>query len=95
MSNKVKYFLDDKGRKCALFKGNKFVQEDTGYYRISNNWNKDIPNSYRLHRAIVEDSLARKLKELKLKKYITANNTRTAPPTRAANFCIFKKFNIF
>lgn len=62
MSNKVKYFIDDKGRKCALFKGDKFIKEDTGYYRIATNWREDRPNSYRLHRAIMEDSLGRPLK---------------------------------
>ena len=56
MLNKVKYFIDDKNRKCALFKGNKYIQEKTGYYVIDNNWRKDLPNSYRLHRAIIEDN---------------------------------------
>lgn len=62
MLNKVKYFIDDKNRKCALFKGNKYIQEKTGYYVIDNNWRKDLPNSYRLHRAIIEDNIGRRLK---------------------------------
>ena len=62
MLNKIKYFIDDKNRKCALFKGNKYIQEKTGYYVIDNNWRKDLPNSYRLHRAIIEDNIGRRLK---------------------------------
>ena len=55
MSNElIKYYIDKKNRKVAEFNGMKFIKEDSGYYKINNNWNEDIDNSYRLHRAVYE-----------------------------------------
>lgn len=54
MSNEIKYYVDDKGRNCAEFNNMKFYKESSGYYKINNNWNSDIPNSLRLHRAVYE-----------------------------------------
>ena len=51
----IKYTIDSKNRKCAIFNNMKFIQEkEKGYYRIDTNWHKDIKNSYRLHQAVYE-----------------------------------------
>lgn len=54
LNKKVKYCIDKKGRETAKFNSMIFIKEDSGYYRISNNWNENIPNSYRLHKAVYE-----------------------------------------
>jgi intein/homing endonuclease len=49
----IEYFIDKKGRECALFNGIVYLKEPNGYYKQKNNWYQKR-NSVRLHRAVYE-----------------------------------------